>query len=56
MGPHKVNPVGMRLQVNRTWEHAAGNANTKDLRKSSGLEDVRMQRIHQGKTPKQAGI
>jgi len=50
---NKVNPIGMRLQVNRTWD-SRWYANTKDYGDLL-LEDIRMREFI-GKECKQAGI
>ena len=50
---NKVNPIGMRLQVNRTWD-SRWYANTKDFGDLL-LEDIRMREFI-GKECKQAGI
>ena len=50
---HKVNPIGMRLQVNRTWD-SRWYADTKDYGNLL-LEDVKMRQfIHE--ECKQAGV
>ena len=50
---HKVNPIGMRLQVNRTWD-SRWYADTKDYGDLL-LEDSEDPRVHQDEC-KQAGI
>jgi small subunit ribosomal protein S3 len=50
---HKVNPIGMRLQVNRTWD-SRWYADTKDYGNLL-LEDLRM-REFVAKECKQAGV
>ena len=50
---NKVNPIGMRLQVNRTWD-SRWYANTKDYGDLL-LEDIRMREFI-GKECKQAGV
>jgi small subunit ribosomal protein S3 len=50
---HKVNPIGMRLQVNRTWD-SRWYANTKDYGNLL-LEDIRMREFI-AEDCKQAGI
>ncbi len=50
---NKVNPIGMRLQVNRTWD-SRWFANTKDFGDLL-LEDLKI-REFVGKECKQAGI
>ena len=50
---HKVNPIGMRLQVNRTWD-SRWYADTKDYGNLL-LEDLRMREVV-AKECKQAGV
>ncbi|RME17048.1 MAG: 30S ribosomal protein S3, partial [Alphaproteobacteria bacterium] len=50
---HKVNPIGMRLQVNRTWD-SRWYADTKDYGNLL-LEDIRMREFIRNEV-KQAGI
>jgi len=50
---HKVNPIGMRLQVNRTWD-SRWFADTKDYGNLL-LEDIRMREFIE-KEAKQAGV
>ncbi|MEM9321024.1 MAG: KH domain-containing protein, partial [Pseudomonadota bacterium] len=50
---HKVNPIGMRLQVNRTWD-SRWYADTKDYGYLL-LEDIKIREFIEGEA-KQAGV
>ncbi len=49
----KVNPIGMRLQVNRTWD-SRWYADTKDYGNLL-LEDLEDPQVHQGRVPSRPG-